>query len=159
MELVRKSEQPKAVKTEDAREARDARQIAHGFNNVLAIIGGHTEILTEALPADSPLRHSLAAIQESTAQAASLTRRLFQLTRQQNPATELVDPLRVFRHVEAEARRRFGLRIAVGVEAPEPLWFVRADATQMQDAVSMVAAYAIDAMPYGGSITLRASNA
>jgi light-regulated signal transduction histidine kinase (bacteriophytochrome) len=156
MELVRKNEQHS---TAEVRDAQDARQIAHGFNNVLAVIGGHTEILMEALPADSPLRHSLAAIQQSTAQAATLTRKLFQLSRRQQTATELFDPSRVFRNVEAEARHKFGRRIAVGVELAEPLWLVHADAGRMQLAISTVTAYAIDAMPYGGSITLRGSNA
>ena len=153
MELVRENGQHSTA------DARDARQIAHGFNNVLAIIGGHTEILIEGLPADSPLRRSLTAIQESTAQAATLTRELFALARQHQPVTEIVDPSRLFANVESDARRKFGRRIAVGAEPHHPLWFVRADAAQMEGAISTIASYAIDAMPYGGSITFRASNA
>ncbi len=65
----------------------------------------------------------------------------------------------MFRKVEEEARRRFGQRIAVGADAHEPLWLVRADATQLERAISTIASYAIDAMPFGGSITFRASNA
>jgi His Kinase A (phospho-acceptor) domain len=153
MDLVREDGQSSTA------DVRDARQIAHGFNNALAIIGGHTEILLEGLPADSPLRRSLTAIQESTARAATLTRRLFELARQNQPATELVDPSRLFANVEAEARRKFGRRIAVSAEAHRPLWLVRTDAAQMEGVLSTIAAYAIDAMPYGGSITFRASNA
>jgi two-component system, cell cycle sensor histidine kinase and response regulator CckA len=135
-----------------------ARQIAHGFNNVLAIIGGHTEILIEGLPQESPLRGSLVAIQESTAHAATLTKKLFEFARKHQPSTEPIDPSRPFFNVHAEARRRFGHRITVDVEAREPLWLVRADATQMEQAVRTIASYAIDAMPFGGSITFRASN-
>ena len=153
MHLVHRNASPQTP------EVRDARQIAHGFNNVLAVIGGHAEILLEALPEDSPLRRSLNAIQESTAQAATLTRKLFDLANQRQPAMELVDPSRLFLRVEADARKRFGPRITVDAQAHEPLWLVRADAAQMELAISTVASYAIDAMPYGGSITFRAANA
>jgi two-component system, cell cycle sensor histidine kinase and response regulator CckA len=153
MHLVHRNASPQTA------DARDTRQIAHGFNNALAVIGGHTEILLEALPEDSPLRRSLTAILESTTHAATLTRKLFDLAHQRQPAMELVDPSRLFLRVEADARRKFGSRISVDAQSHEPLWLVRADAAQMELAISTIASYAIDAMPYGGSITFRASNA
>jgi hypothetical protein len=152
MELVRKTGQL-------GLDAGAARQIAHGFNNLLGVIGGHTEILIEGLPNESPLRGSLTAIQESTAQAATLTRKLFEFAHRRQPSTELVDPTVLFFNVHADARRRFGHRIAVDVETRQPLWLVRANASQMERAIRTIASYAIDAMPYGGSITFRASNA
>src|SRR4029434_2649897 len=70
-----------------------------------------------------------------------------------------IDPSRLFANVAADARLKFGRRIAIATEPHQPLWLVRADAAKMKSTMSTIAAYAIDAMPYGGSITFRASNA
>lgn len=140
-------------------DVHDARQIAHKFNNLLAVIGGHADILLEAVPAESPLRRSLSAIQESTVRAGTLTRRLLEIAKRPVPAVEPIDPASLFLKIEADARERFGHRVAFDMEAPQPLWHVRADATQMERAIWTIASYAIDAMRYGGAITFRATNA
>jgi hypothetical protein len=71
---------------------------------------------------------------------------------------DYLDPSGPFVNVHSDARRRFGNRIAVEVEAHEPLWPVRGDATEIERAIRTLASYAIEAMPFGGAVTFRASN-
>ena len=70
-----------------------------------------------------------------------------------------IDPTSTFLNAQADTRRRFGHLVDVDVEAPEPLWSVHADADHMERAIRTIASYAVDAMPFGGSLTFRASNA
>src|SRR5205823_2677693 len=62
---------------------RLAGGIAHEFNNILTVIGGHSERLIEMLAPDDPLGHSAAAIKVATDRAASLTRQLLAFSRRQ----------------------------------------------------------------------------
>lgn len=139
-------------------DLHDAHQIAHKFNNLLAVIGGHADILLRAVPIESPLRRSLNAIHESTVRAGVLTRKLLEIADRDAPAVDPIDPGSLFLKIEADARERFGHRIAFDMEAPQPLWRLRADTTRMEHAIWTIASYAIDAMPYGGAITFRATN-
>jgi len=140
-------------------DIKATRQIAHNFNNLLAVIGGHTDILLESVPSDSPLRRSLSAIQQSTVQAGTLTRKLFEIAPRRPAAPELIEPSDLFSRIEADARVRFAHRVQVDMDLQQPLWQVRGDAAQMKRAIWTITSYAIDAMPYGGAITFRASNA
>jgi PAS domain S-box-containing protein len=57
--------------------------VVHDFNNLLTIIGGHTELLLAGLPADAPMRDSLSQIRSASLRAASLTRQLLAFSRKQ----------------------------------------------------------------------------
>lgn len=57
--------------------------LAHNFNNLLCVIKGHTELLTEALDPADPVIRSVAQIQKAAESAAALTRQLLALSRRQ----------------------------------------------------------------------------
>jgi hypothetical protein len=73
-------------------------------------------------------------------------------------ATDSIDPSGLFLHVQDDTRRCFGYRVAVDPDTPGPLWPVSADAVQMERSIRTIVSYAVDAMPYGGSIAFRATN-
>jgi hypothetical protein len=70
-----------------------------------------------------------------------------------------IDPTSPFLNAQADTRRRFGHVIDVHVEAPDPLWPLHADANEVERAIRTIAFYAVAAMPFGGAMTFRASNA
>jgi nitrogen-specific signal transduction histidine kinase len=61
----------------DPREhAKSVRALVHEFNNLLFIIGGHCEMLTQQLPDPSQARSDVQQIYEATERATTLTAQL-----------------------------------------------------------------------------------
>ncbi len=61
----------------DAREhAKSVRALVHEFNNLLFIIGGHCEMLTQQLPDPSQALADVRQIHDATDRATTLTARL-----------------------------------------------------------------------------------
>ena len=65
--------------------------LAHDLNNILTVIGSHTELLLSDPPADPRAGDDLRAIGSATARASGLTRGLLALSRRKSSAREPVD--------------------------------------------------------------------
>ena len=82
--MVRQSQNLEAI-------GRLSGGLAHEFNNLLCVIKGHTELLTEALhPADPAIR-SVAQIRKAAESAAALTRQLLAFGRRRVSHPQFVD--------------------------------------------------------------------
>jgi PAS domain S-box-containing protein len=132
--------------------------VAHDFNNLLAVFAGGVQVL-ERNPAPSQRQAILDAMRRAVARGADLTRHLLAFSRRRpvNPASiDLAAQLRAMRDMLAST-----LRGDVDVEmAFEPgLWSVEVDAGELELAIVNLCVNARDAMPSGGTITIRASNA
>jgi signal transduction histidine kinase len=131
--------------------------IAHDFNNVLAVILNGTEALAELLPSDLPeARAELKEIDVSARRAAGMIRRLLGFSRRGYLRFESLD-LRGFTQDATELMRRMlGDRIHIRAEVQEGEAEVRADPAALQQIFLNVTANARDAMPEGGTLTVRA---
>jgi PAS domain S-box-containing protein len=132
--------------------------VAHDFNNILTVITGTIEILSEGV-ADRP---NLAAItrmiEEATARGTELTRRLLAFSRRQplepraiNVNELIVDAGRLLRptlgeHIEIEAMLSDNLAAAL------------VDPNELTATLLNLALNARDAMPDGGKLTLETNN-
>ncbi len=130
--------------------------VAHDFSNVLTVIVGHTNLAARLLNGDHPARKELLMVQKATQQAVGLTRALFtfgqELSDEKEPidlATLVEDSARLLRRVLPAA-----IKLIVDSEAEGPLW-VDGDRTQLQQLVLNLVINARDAMPDGGTLTLR----
>ena len=133
--------------------------VAHDFNNMLTAIIGFASLASEELPVGSPVQDSLAQIQRSADQAASLTRQLLAFGRRQLLQPEVLDLGEVIAHVLPMLRRLIGEDITVITELQSDLPAIRADRTQLQQVLLNLAVNARDAMPQGGLLTIRTSEA
>ncbi len=135
--------------------ARLAGGLAHDFNNLLTVIKGHSERLAGALPADGPLRESALAIDQASAAAASLTRQLLAFGRRQVFELRPLSLVHLLTDSEPMLRTMLGdsitLRVVAGIELPD----IRADARQIEDVVVNLAMNAREAMPSGGTLSIR----
>ncbi len=129
--------------------------IAHDFNNLLTVIGGYTDLAAASVPEDSPVMESLEAIRAAVTSAAALTAQLLTFSRRQIVTPKVVDlneMLPAFskllgRLVEETVR----LDVVLGRQLPP----IRIDPSQLEQVVLNLVVNARDAMPQGGTITIR----
>jgi PAS domain S-box-containing protein len=131
--------------------------VAHDFNNLLTIIRGASELVVSDLPANDPSREDLSMVISASDRAAGLTRQLLAFSRKQVAQPERVDLNALVTGIEPMLRRLIGEDIRVtSSTCGEPAW-VMADPGQLEQVLVNLAVNARDAMPNGGSLTLRTS--
>jgi signal transduction histidine kinase len=159
--------QDQLVRTEKLRALGEmASGVAHDFNNVLASILGRAQLLLERVQ-DVKLRQWLKVIERSALDGARTVRRLQDFTgiRRDQPAVA-VDLNQVIQQVlettesiwRQESRRR-GVEIEVHTELAPGLPPVAGDPAELREAFTNLVLNAIDAMPGGGTLTLRTAAA
>jgi signal transduction histidine kinase/DNA-binding response OmpR family regulator len=137
---------------------RLAGGIAHDFNNLVQAIGGYTEILLRRLPDYDPLRRNAEEIKKAGDRAAALTRQLLAFSRQQVLQPKVLDLNMVVANIDQLLRRLIGEDIAFKTVLASDLGPVRADAAQIEQVLMNLAVNARDAMPDGGTLTIRTQN-
>jgi PAS domain S-box-containing protein len=136
---------------------RLAGGIAHDFNNVLTAIIGYAELARGRVQDETILRY-LDGIQKAAERAADLNKQLLAYARRQviQPAPTdlgawLQGTLDILRRVLPESVR-------LRTELEPNLWQVNADSNLLMQIVLNLVVNARDAMPNGGTITIRLHN-
>jgi two-component system cell cycle sensor histidine kinase/response regulator CckA len=146
-EQLRQSQKMEAV-------GRVAAGVAHDFNNVLTVIRGGTDMMLARGDQSEELRQMV----EACEQATRLTRLL--LSFGQRTAFERRE-IAFDREVEQSVRlvrSMLGDRYEVEVDVSGPIWPIHGDAVQVHQIVSNLVLNARDAMPDGGTISVKLSN-
>jgi PAS domain S-box-containing protein len=137
---------------------RLAGGIAHDFNNVLTAIYGYADLLLEEFVAGDPRRSDVEEIRRMAERAATLTRQLLAFSRQQMLQPQVLDLNVVIEEVQRMLARMIGTDIQLFFEPSSDLWPVKADRGQIEQVLMNLGGNARDAMPEGGSLTIRTSN-
>ncbi|REJ74760.1 MAG: PAS domain-containing sensor histidine kinase [Acidobacteria bacterium] len=128
--------------------------VAHDYNNLVAVMLGHCELLLLDGELTESQRESVEEILECCQRSAELTRRLLAFGRRQVVEPRLVD----LRDVVLDAGRFLRRLVASNVRlscscGDEPLW-VRADPAQLEQVIINLVINARDAMPDGGAVEI-----
>ncbi|WP_264447209.1 ATP-binding protein [Novosphingobium sp. JCM 18896] len=137
---------------------RIAGGVAHDFNNILTVIIGSSEDLTEQI-SDPELQDVAHLIRHSAERAAELTSSMLAFSRQQTLSPRTFDVAELLDRLEALIRRALGSELDFALEAGSDFWSLNADPAQLESAILNLALNARDAMPRGGSLRLCAENA
>jgi signal transduction histidine kinase/CheY-like chemotaxis protein len=130
--------------------------IAHDFNNLLVGILGNASLALLDLPTDSPVRHSVAEIEQAAQRAAELTRQLLAYAGKGRFVVEPVDCSQVVREMTALLRTAVSKNAQVSLSLADDLPPVEADVTQLRQVVMNLITNASDALPdHGGMIYLH----
>ncbi|HYC77348.1 MAG TPA: ATP-binding protein [Planctomycetota bacterium] len=137
--------------------------IAHDLNNALAPIVGYAELLLEGpSPLAPEVRADLEVIHTAACDAAATVRRLREFYRGQGrPAPEAVDLADVVEHVVALAQPSWRDQALAGgavirvVKDLAPGVLVSGYASELREALLNLVLNAVDAMPHGGTLTVR----
>jgi PAS domain S-box-containing protein len=134
-----------------------ASGIAHDLNNILAPILLCVPMLRQE--SEPQLRLEMAQMIESSAKrAVDIVRQLLGFARGQEGRKQPIQLRHLLREMMRIAREVFPRSIQIVEECPADLWLVPADATQMHQVLLNLCVNARDAMPHGGTLTLRATN-
>ncbi len=132
-----------------------AAGVAHEFNNVLTVIQGHLSLQLTGGSLSPVTRDSLETAFSASERAAGLIRRLLTSTRQQVIAREPLDLVDALTRTRALLDRTLGEQIVQRWELPATGPTIAGDAGAIEQLVLNLALNARDAMPEGGTLTLR----
>ncbi len=147
-EQMRKLQKVEAV-------GRLAGGIAHDFNNLLTIINGYSELLLKRLAPEDAMLPPLTAVRDAGRRAAKLVRQLLAFSREQVLRPELLDINNVVVQMQPLVRGLLESDIEVVLELADSMKSVRADRSQLEQAIMNLVTNARDAMPRGGRLVIR----
>lgn len=161
--LVDVSEQ-KALETKFAQSQKMqavgqlAGGVAHDFNNLLTVIIGNCEFLLMRHQAGDPSFKEINEVHQNALRAAALVSQLLAFSRKQTMQPKILALGDVIGELAHSLRRLVGEAITLTVEREPDLWPVHADEAQLQNAIINLVVNARDAMPSGGTVTIRTAN-
>jgi PAS domain S-box-containing protein len=133
--------------------------VAHDFNNILTVIIGMTEILSQELAGNPSLAPIVASVDEAASRGAQLTQRMLAFARKQPLQARNLDLNDVVKRAATMLQPMLGEDIALKFVLADRLWEAFADPSQVEDAIFNLAVNARDAMPNGGALVIETSNA
>jgi PAS domain S-box-containing protein len=138
---------------------RLAGGIAHDFNNILTVIRMSSEFLLSEIPETDDKHQDAAEIQKAADRASRLTRQLLAFSRHQvlNPVQLSLNE--IIASMEGMLRRVVPENIEFVSELQPDLSPIRGDAGHMEQVLLNLVINAADAMPGGGRLSIRTSNA
>ena len=134
-----------------------AAGIAHDFNNLLTIIQGHASLHANAAGLPCGIATSLSQISGAAGRAADLTRKLLTFSRRGMVRPRVLDLNRVIHSLSAMLLRVLGEKTQFRTDLAGDLPAVFADVTSIEQVMMNLTINGRDAMPDGGTITIRTS--
>src|SRR5581483_3490643 len=132
--------------------------ISHDFTNLLGVILGNAELLLETKPSEKQ-QHYAEQIKKASGRAAQLTRQLLAFSRKQVLYPTVLNLNTVVADVGKLLQRLIGEDIRIVTESQAGLGAIRADRGQVEQILMNLATNARDAMPSGGTLSIRTENA
>jgi signal transduction histidine kinase len=128
--------------------------IAHDFIIILTALRGSLDLCMLAGQDESPLKKN-SPMDSATSRAADLTRQLLLFSRKQPMETRPIDLNASVENILKIVERIIGEDISRETSLSEDLWSVMADKGSIEQVIMNLMINARDAMPAGGTITLR----
>ena len=131
--------------------------IAHDFNNILTAILGYAELLRDYVGPEHHLSKAVQIIENSAKKGASLAARILNITRKEKMELTLVDINKVIHETLDILHRSIPKDINIQLILEDDLPPIKADPSQIQQVIMNLAINARDAMPEGGTLTIKTS--
>jgi len=124
--------------------------IAHDFNNILFPIVGHTEMMIEDIPDDSPFKESLKEIYTSALRAKDLVQQILAFSRQENSELKLMKMQSIIKEALKLIRSTITTTITINQNLQPDCGAIKADPTQIHQIVMNLTTNAYHAMENDG---------
>jgi two-component system, cell cycle sensor histidine kinase and response regulator CckA len=133
--------------------------VAHDFNNLLTAMIGFSDLLLSRHGPDDPSFSDIQQIKQNANRATNLVRQLLAFSRQQELEPVVLDITEALADLSNLLGRLIGENIELQIDHERDLWLVRVDQGQFDQVIINLAVNARDAMPGGGSVSIRTVNA
>jgi two-component system cell cycle sensor histidine kinase/response regulator CckA len=132
--------------------------VAHDFNNLLTAMIGFCDLLLLRFQPGDPSFADIMQIQQNANRAANLVRQLLAFSRQQTLQPRVLNITDVLVDLSHLLRRLIGENIELKVLHGRDLGPIKVDQGQLEQVIINLAVNARDAMPSGGTLTIRTAN-
>ncbi len=134
---------------------RLAGGVAHDFNNILGAIEGYATLILNTLKAEDPIIPDLEEIRKGVARAATLTRQLLVFSRRQALQKKICPPNSLIDSLKRTAAGITGAGVELRLDPGPGLPDILADTDQLGQLLMHLLNNSSDAMPAGGTVTVR----
>ncbi|MGA2401529.1 MAG: ATP-binding protein [Syntrophobacteraceae bacterium] len=130
--------------------------IAHDFNNLLFVILGNINMAQLKIEDDHQAHRHLVEAEKACLRAKDLTQKFITFSSGSSPVRRLVSMHNLVSSVAGLVLS--GSIISSEIDAPSDLWLVEVDENQMRQILTALLENAREAMPRGGTVSIRAQN-
>ena len=131
--------------------------IAHDLNNVLSPILMAIDML-QLKSTDESSRKWFDVLRSNAERGANMVRQVLSFARGVEGERVALQPKHLIKDIVKILRETFPKSIEINFKIPDDLWLISADATQVHQVLMNLCVNSRDAMPEGGSISIRAEN-
>lgn len=131
--------------------------VAHDFNNLLLVIMGNLDLLGRAVAGDERLSHFVTTARKGATRGAQLTSQLLAFARRQTLRPERRPINDLIHEFDVLTTRMLGETIAVDFDLAPDAGACEVDPAQFGSALLNLVVNARDAMPDGGTLTIRSN--
>jgi PAS domain S-box-containing protein len=131
--------------------------IAHDLNNVLSPILMAIDML-QLKAADESSKKWLDVLRTNAERGGNMVRQVLSFARGVEGERVALQPKHLVKEIVKILRETLPKSIEINFNLPPDLWIISADATQMHQVLMNLCVNARDAMPEGGSISIKADN-
>jgi two-component system cell cycle sensor histidine kinase/response regulator CckA len=132
--------------------------VARDFNNLLTAMIGFCDLLLLRSPPSDPSFADIMQIKQNANRAANLVRQLLAFSRQQTLQPRILNITDILYELRHLIERLIGEHIDLEVVHGHDLGLVKVDQGQFEQVIINLAVNARDAMPRGGTLTIRTVN-
>lgn len=130
--------------------------IAHDFNNILTGIVGNLSLARMMIDGGHRAANRLEECEKAAKRASELTQQLLTFARGGEPVKKVVNISRLLNEAVSFALR--GSNVKAELAFADDLWSIDADEGQINQALNNLLINAVQAMPDGGTVTVRGEN-
>ena len=131
--------------------------IAHDLNNILSPILMAIDML-QLRVTDETSKKWFEVMRANAERGASMVRQVLSFARGVEGERVALQPKHLIKEIVKILKETLPKSIEINFQVPNDLWIISADATQMHQVLMNLCVNARDAMPEGGSISIRAEN-
>jgi two-component system cell cycle sensor histidine kinase/response regulator CckA len=132
--------------------------VAHDFNNVLTAIIGFSDLLLANHRPSDPSFQDIMNIKQNANRAAGLVRQLLAFSRRQTLRPQVLALGDVLSDLSILLTRLLGENVKLSLSHGRDLWPIKADLNQFETVIINLAVNGRDAMPKGGTMSIRTRN-
>ncbi|MDQ3117364.1 MAG: PAS domain S-box protein [Verrucomicrobiota bacterium] len=134
-----------------------ASGVAHDLNNILSPILMSVPLLRTPL-SDEGREKILSLVEQSAERGAAVVKQVLTFARGADGEKVLVQPAYLVKEITQIAEETFPNNITVRSQCADDLWLISGDATELHQVLLNLCVNARDAMPEGGSLSIKTEN-